>query len=133
MKDHRDFIAANFPQPRVIGLGQIFAVEPDTATCDPPDLFRQQPHQRQRRHRFSTPAFPHKAQGFPGFQRKRQIIDHRRNAITGRQFDPKIFNFQQNRHQRCLNFGFNASFSPSPTSDIDKTVTKMAIPGMVTV
>ena len=134
LENHRNVIAADIAQAAVAGGHQILAIEKDAAASDAANGWGSKPIMASAVIDLPQPDSPTRARS-AGPQAERQIVDHRRDAVAGGQLDAQVADLKcrGGGHQRCLNFGFKASLSPSPTNEMASTVTKIAMPGMVTV
>src|SRR2546427_8870273 len=105
--------------------------EPD-ASFDDPACARQEPHDRERGHRFPGAGLADDAKGFSGIDRERDSIDGAKRAFAQRKLGVDVLQLEQvtERHQR-RSLESSASRSESPSRLKLYTVIEMATPGMM--
>ena len=132
LEDHRDVVSAHVAHPRLGGVEQVLAGQPDRALGDPARRHRHQPHDGERGHALAAAGFTDDAERPAGRQFEAQSVDDPGDrAVLEVELDRQALDFEQRAH-RCLSFGLKASFRPSPIRLTDSTVMKMARPGKVT-
>ena len=93
----------------------------------------QKPHHRPRRQRFPRAALADKADDLAFVDGQVQPLERKGTVAAFGQGDAQVFDFQK-RLFRCVGhffcLGFSASFSPSPIRLKERTVSRIATPGM---
>ena len=97
LEDHADLVAADgahqvLVDARQIDMAAFPAVEQQPALGDVAAAILDQPHQRQRRHRFSRTGFADDANGFACVHLKRNILYPDNGAILGLECNPQVLN-----------------------------------------
>ena len=108
LKDHRDLIAPQAPQPCRRCLRQIFALEQDLPARNAPHG-RQQTHQRKRSHRLATAGLADKTDALAAFECEGNIIQNGNGAGTGGELNAEIADVQK----WCVCSGFCHATAPS--------------------
>ena len=146
LEDHRDVAAAELPQRldgqlREIDHRAFAGPEQDLAADDASGRIRNQPHDRQARHRLAGAGFADDGERFPGVQRERDVLDRLDQPGIGEEMGPQMPDLQQrsasvrlrgHAHIAFRSLGSSRSRKPSPTICSDSAERMIATPGNTT-
>ena len=134
LEDHRDAMAA---QALHLGLAQgreLTALEADRARGDAAGPRRDQPQDRQRRHRLAAAQFAHDAQRLAGRQIERHAIDGAHDTVQRVELGVEVADLQDGRHgsghSRLARRGSRRSRRPSPSRFTASTAAARKTPGI---
>ncbi len=136
LQDHRDPLAADMLHLIFGFLHEILALEQHPAADDARGR-RQDAHDGEGERAFPGAAFPDNAQGLPGIEAQRHLVDSaddpralRRDVVRR-----KVVELEQRRsgrsrgHQSCRSCGSNLTLNQSPNRFADSTISTMQPPG----
>ena len=131
LKDHADAVAAQLLHVGFAERIEIGAFKPDYAIGHAHMRFRQKAHDCACRKRFAGAAFADEADDFTGVDGQCQVLQGVRAVGALWQRDLQVFDFENGcsgHYFFCL--GLSASFRPSPSRLKERTVSRIAMPGM---
>ena len=118
LKDHRHAFGAQLAHLRRAGGGDLHLLEVDAPAGDLKRALGQQPHGRQRGHRFARAAFAHQAQGFTGTDVDIDAAQDRIGLAGAAEADGQAANGQNLFRLREV-LGFELHLMPPVSSDAD--------------
>ena len=95
LEDHRDVAAADFAHLLVVEIEQRAAVEYDAAFRDFRGQARQQPHDRERGHRFAGAGLADDGDHFAAVDGEADALDGAHDAARGGELGVQVVDFQQ--------------------------------------
>ena len=126
--EHEGDLAAADPLELRVRRGQQVGVAEPSGAADDCGR-RQEPEQREHRHRLAAPGLADHAEHLALDERERELVDRLGGAVVGLEAHREVAHVQQRgRHQRVVR-GSRASRSPSPSRLNASAQRKIASPG----